>query len=107
MYFKQREDVLFRQYDEYGYITDNSEFGYRMLNDNRPSRGEKFVSQSGAVMLSTLSRRPRHIDDIVDEYGASKKNGKCQGYKSSRQPNMHDVKRIKESPKYTQANKAD
>lgn len=67
MYFKQREDVLFRQYDEYGYITDNSEFGYRMLNDNRPSRGEKFVSQSGAVMLSTLSRRPRHIDDIVDE----------------------------------------
>lgn len=36
MYFKQRADVLFRQYNEYGYITDNSEFGYRMLNDTRP-----------------------------------------------------------------------
>ena len=67
MYFKQREDILFRQYDEYGYITDNSEFGYRMLNDNRPLRGEKYVSQSGAVMLSTLGKRPRHIDEIVDE----------------------------------------
>jgi len=67
MYFKLREDILFRQYDEYGYVTDNSEFGYRMLNDNRPSRGEKYVSQSGAVMLSTLGSEPRHIDDIVDE----------------------------------------
>ncbi len=67
MYIKIRDDVLFRQYDEYGYITDNSEFGYRMLNDNRPIRGEKFVSQSGAVMLSVLEKYPKHIDDIVDE----------------------------------------
>lgn len=67
MYFKKRNDVLFRQYDEYGYITDNSEFGYRMLDDNRPIRGEKFVTQSGAVMLSTLDRYPKHIDDIVTE----------------------------------------
>ena len=65
MYFKKRNDVLFRQYDEYGYITDNSEFGYRMLDDNRPTRSEKFVTQSGAVMLSTLDKFPKHIDDIV------------------------------------------
>ena len=67
MYFKKRNDVLFRQYDEYGLITDNSEFGYRMLDDNRPTRSEKFVTQSGAVMLSTLDKVPKHIDDIVSE----------------------------------------
>ena len=67
MYYKLRQDILFRQYEEYGYITDNSEYGYRMLDDTRPKRNEKFVSQSGAVMLSTLERIPKHIDIIVEE----------------------------------------
>lgn len=67
MYYKLRNDVLFRQYDEYGLITDNSEFGYRMLNDARRLRGEKYVSSSGAVMLAVLDRNPKHIDDIVEE----------------------------------------
>ena len=67
MYYKIRQDVLFRQYDEYGLITDNSEYGYRMINDTRRLRGEKYVSKSGAVMLATLDRNPKNIDDIVDE----------------------------------------
>lgn len=67
MYYKLRQDVIFRQYDEYGLITDNSDFGYRMLNDTRHLRGEKFVSKSGAIMLAALDRNPKHIDDIVDE----------------------------------------
>lgn len=54
MYYKLRQDVLFRQYDEYGLITDNSEYGYRMLNDMKRPRGEKYVSNSGAIMLATL-----------------------------------------------------
>lgn len=33
MYYKIRNDVLFRKYQGHGYITDNSEYGYRMLND--------------------------------------------------------------------------
>lgn len=67
MYYKLRRDILFRQYDEYGLITDNSEFGYRMINDISPLLGEKYVSKSGAIMLATLDRKPKHIDDIVDE----------------------------------------
>ena len=56
---------MFRQYEEYGYITDNSEFGYTFLNDNKLYPGEKFVSASGAVMLSMLNKTPRHIDHII------------------------------------------
>lgn len=67
MYYKIRNDVLFRQYSGYGYITDNSEFGYRLLNDSRCFSGEKYVSESGAVMLATLSKTPRHIDSIVED----------------------------------------
>ena len=65
MYYKIRNDVLFRKYQ--GYITDNSEYGYRMLNDARIYPGEKYVSASGAVMLSMLSKSPRAIDDIVGD----------------------------------------
>ena len=43
MYYRLGDDVLFRQYQDFGVITDNSEYGYRMLNDNRPIIGEKYI----------------------------------------------------------------
>lgn len=67
MYYKIRNDVLFRKYQGHGYIADNSEYGYRMLNDNHQYLGEKYVSASGAIMLSMLSKSPRSIDDVVEE----------------------------------------
>lgn len=65
MYYKIKNDILFRNYHEYGYLTDNSKFEYRLLNDLRHSPGERYVSQVGSVMLSTLSKTPRHIDEAV------------------------------------------
>lgn len=57
---------MFRQYEEYGLITDNSMFGYRMPGDDYLYPGEEFVSESGAVMLKVLNKTPLHIDDIVE-----------------------------------------
>ena len=65
MFYRIRDGILFRRYSGHGYITDNSEFGYRFLNDTRPRLGETFVSDSGGAMLSKLSKAPRNIDDIV------------------------------------------
>lgn len=67
MFYKIRNDVLFRRYDHHGYIADNSEYGYRFLDDTSSRPGETFVSESGAVMLSTLSNSPRDIESIVDD----------------------------------------
>lgn len=67
MYYRMRESVLFRQYPGHGYITDNSEYGYRMLNDRRKIVGERYVTASGSVMLSMLHKSARSIDDIVTE----------------------------------------
>lgn len=67
MFYKIRNDILFRQYEGHGYITDNTEFGYRLLNDNHRYLGENYVSESGAAMLSALRKIPRNIDDIVQE----------------------------------------
>ncbi len=66
MYYKIRNDILYRRYDEYGLLTDNSEYGYRMMNDSRRIRPEKYVSKSGSVMLAELERKPKNINDIVE-----------------------------------------
>ena len=67
MYFKIKDKILFRQYTQYGYITDNTMFGYRLLNDNTSTPGEKYVSDIGAVMLEALSKTPQDIDSIVNK----------------------------------------
>ena len=66
MYFKLKNKILFRRYENYGLVTDNSMFGYKFLNDNTPALEEKFVSESGAVMLNELNRIPQNIDAIVE-----------------------------------------
>lgn len=67
MYYRIRNSILFRRYKEYGYITDNSMFGYRQLDDTSFYPGEEYVSESGAIMLDMLSKSPQHIDTIVDK----------------------------------------
>lgn len=67
MYYKIKSNILFRKYKDYGYITDNAMFGYRYLNNMSSLPGEEYVSESGAVMLSMLRKKPHHIDDIVNK----------------------------------------
>jgi radical SAM protein with 4Fe4S-binding SPASM domain len=66
MYFKQKSNVIFRNYDSFGYITDNRNFGYKQKNDLLNDIGDKIISQSGAVFFSALDREtPYDIDYIV------------------------------------------
>lgn len=67
MFYKIRNDILFRQYEHHGYIADNSDYGYRFLDDSNFQPGETFVSESGAVMLSMLSKSPRDVESVVDD----------------------------------------
>lgn len=67
MYFRILKNVIFRRYNDYGYITDNSMFGYRFFNDKRFFPGERFISESGSYMMDILSKQPKHIDDIINE----------------------------------------
>lgn len=65
MYFRIKDTILFRQYSEYGFLTDNSMFGYKILNSNIDMPGEKYVSESAAVMLSMLTKEPQDIETLV------------------------------------------
>lgn len=58
---------MFRKYNEYGLLIDNSMFGYREIGDELRYPGERYVSDSGAVMLETLNKTPQHIDSVIDK----------------------------------------
>jgi radical SAM protein with 4Fe4S-binding SPASM domain len=53
MFYCQKFDTFVRIYDDIGYITNKSDFGDRV------------VSQSGAVFLSVLNRKPQTLDALA------------------------------------------
>lgn len=63
-YFQIKPDVIFRNYGDFGYITDNRNFGYH-FSDTFYVLGDRIVSESGAVILSCLEKTPLSMDEIV------------------------------------------
>ena len=65
MFFKQKSNVIFRNYESFGYITDNRNFRYKQTNNNENDIGDKILSESGAVFMSVLERKPQTIDELA------------------------------------------
>ena len=64
MFFKQKSTIIFRNYESFGYITDNRNFGYKLTNSNENYIGDKILSESGNVFFSALDRKPQTIDEL-------------------------------------------
>ena len=45
MYYKRRNKILFRDYDDFGYITDNRNFDYELKNETEKVIGDKVLSK--------------------------------------------------------------
>jgi radical SAM protein with 4Fe4S-binding SPASM domain len=65
MFFKLKSNVLFRNYESFGYITDNRNYGYKQTNIDENYIGDKILSESGAVFMSVLDRKPQTIDELA------------------------------------------
>lgn len=65
MYFKQKSNVIFRNYNSFGYITDNRNFGYRQTNSSDNYIGDRVLSESGAVFLSVLQNKMQTLDELA------------------------------------------
>ena len=65
MFYKQKSSVIFRNYESFGYITDNRNFGYEPTNNNKNYIGDKVLSESGAVFMSVLDRKAQNIDELA------------------------------------------
>ena len=58
--------VIFRNYDDFGYITDNRNFGYH-FTDTSYILGDRIVSESAAIILSCLEKSPLSINEIASK----------------------------------------
>lgn len=67
MFFKKSSRVIFRNYNDFGYITDNRNFRYIKKDDNGNCIGDKILSESGVIFFSCLDSHPQLIDNIVDK----------------------------------------
>lgn len=70
MFIKRRSNILYRDFQAFGLLTDNRNFGYKLKSASEEFVGDKIVSQSGTVFLSVLSRKPQKLDDIVAQINA-------------------------------------
>jgi radical SAM protein with 4Fe4S-binding SPASM domain len=65
MFFKKKSNVIFRNYESFGYVTDNRNFGYIQTNSNENDIGDKILSKSGAVFLSILGRKTQSLNELA------------------------------------------
>lgn len=58
---------MFRNYEYFGYITDNRNFGYKRSDDKQNDIGDKVLSQSGSVFFSVLDKKAKSINELSKE----------------------------------------
>lgn len=63
-YYKISSQVLFRNYGDFGYLTDNRNFGYNFSGVDF-ILGDEIVSETGADILSCLEKKPLSINEII------------------------------------------
>lgn len=71
MYYKLRSCIIFRDYGDFGYITDNRNFGYKLANEVGKDIGDKIISASGARFLIALGKTPQRIDAIAKNFASA------------------------------------
>lgn len=67
MFLKKKSNVIFRNYNDFGYITDNRNFGYKKANHNDNHIGDKIISATGAIFFSVLDNTPQRLDDLASK----------------------------------------
>lgn len=67
MYYYKFPYIIFRDYQDYGYLTDNRNFGYDTASKSCLKLGDRILSKTGSVFYSVLSEHPRSLTEIVDE----------------------------------------
>lgn len=58
--------IIFRAYPDYGYLTDNRNYGYDTACKSSRKVGELIISKVGSVFYSVLENCPQTLDEIVN-----------------------------------------
>lgn len=57
--------IIFRDYSNYGYLTDNRNFGYDTASKSCLKIGEILLSKTGSIFYSSLSDSPQEIESVI------------------------------------------
>lgn len=67
MTFRKNPSVIYRDFGDFGYITDNRNFAYKKNSHNTSIIGDKILSNIGSIFFSKLSLSPKNITALVEE----------------------------------------
>lgn len=57
--------ILYRDYPDFGYLTDNRNFGYDTASKSSVKVGDRVLSKTGSVFYSVLTETPQTVEEIT------------------------------------------
>ena len=67
MYFSRPPYILFRDYPDFGYLTDNRNFGYDTVSKSCLKTGDRILSKTGSIFYSILTEKAQSVHEIVEQ----------------------------------------
>lgn len=67
MYFLKSPYIIYRDYPEFGYLTDNRNFGYDTAAKSNKKIGERIISKVGSIFYSILTEQPQTPAEIAEK----------------------------------------
>lgn len=64
MHYFKLPYILYRDYPDFGYLTDNRNYGYDTASGSCIKVGDRILSKTGSVFYSVLTERPQTVDDL-------------------------------------------
>lgn len=65
MYFSKLPYILYRDYPDFGYLTDNRNFGYDTASRSCVKVGDRILSKSGSLFYSVLSEEAQNEHEVA------------------------------------------
>lgn len=66
MLFYKFPYILYRDYPDFGYLTDNRNYGYDTSSKSCIKVGDRILSKSGSVFYSVLTDKPQTVSEISE-----------------------------------------
>ena len=60
--------IIYRDYPDYGYLTDNRNYGYDTVCKSSRKVGELIISKVGSIFYSVLENCPQTLEEIVNRF---------------------------------------
>ena len=67
MFYYRPPYILYRDYPDFGYLTDNRNFGYDTACKSCVKVGDRILSKTGSIFYSVLTEKPQSEESIVQQ----------------------------------------